>query len=199
MKKLKSGKAHGSDCLLNEYFLESVDILAPYLCDLFNAILNSGYFPEQWTEGIIIPLHKKGDKQCASNYRGITLLSCLSKIFTSVLNNRLEKFCKTNDTISDAQFGFRKGRSTVDAMFALLSTVQNYLCNNKRLYVAFVDLKKCFDSIYRNALWLKLFKAGVQGKLLSIIKCMYERVKSCVKSCNNFSDFFEYSVGLRQG
>ena len=198
-KKLKSGKAHGADCLLNEYFLESVDILAPYLCDLFNAILNSGYFPEQWTEGIIIPLHKEGDKKCVNNYRGITLLSCLSKIFTSVLNSRLETFCKVNDTISDAQFGFRKGRSTVDAMFALLSTVQNYLSNNKRLYVAFVDLKKCFDSIYRNALWLKLFRAGIQGKMLRIVKCMYEKVKSCVKSCNSFSDFFEYSVGLRQG
>lgn len=127
------------------------------------------------------------------------MLSCLSKIFTSVLNSRLETFCKVNDTISDAQFGFRKGRSTVDAMFALLSTVQNYLSNNKRLYVAFVDLKKCFDSIYRNALWLKLFRAGIQGKMLRIVKCMYEKVKSCVKSCNSFSDFFEYSVGLRQG
>ena len=199
VKRLKSGKAHGSDCLLNEFFLESVDILAPYLCDLFNAILNSGYFPEQWTEGIIIPLYKKGDKKCVNNYRGITLLSCLSKIFTSVLNSRLENFCKANDTISDAQFGFRKGRSTVDAMFALLSAVQNYLSNNKRLYVAFVDLKKCFDSIYRNALWLKLFRAGIQGKMLRIIKCMYEKVKSCVKSCNTFSEFFEYSVGLRQG
>ena len=164
VKKLKSGKAHGADCLLNEYFLESVDIVAPYLCDLFNAILNPGYVPEQWTVGIIIPLHKKGDKNGANNYRGITLLSCLSKIFTSVLNNRLETFCKEIDTISDAQFGFRKGRSTVDAMFALLSTVQNYLSNNKRLYVAFVDLKKCFDSIYRNSLWLKLFRAGLQVK-----------------------------------
>ena len=132
MKRLKSGKAHGSDCLLNEFFLESVDILAPHLCDLFNAIFNSGYFPEQWTEGIIIPLYKKGDKKCVNNYRGITLSSCLSKIFTSVLNRRLENFCKANDTISDAQFGFRKGRSTVDAMFALLSAVQNYLSNNKR-------------------------------------------------------------------
>ena len=83
---LKSGKASGADCLLNEYFLESVDSLAPYLCHLFNAIINSGYFPEQWTEGTIILLHKKGDKKCANNYRGITLLSCLSKIFTSVLN-----------------------------------------------------------------------------------------------------------------
>ena len=84
-------------------------------------------------------------------------------------------------------------------MFALLSTVQNFLSNNKRIYVAFVDLKKCFDRIYRNALWLKLFRADKQGKMLRIVKCMYEKVKSCVKSCNNFSDFLStwpaYSKG----
>ena len=84
MKRLKSGKAHVSDCLLNEYFCESVDILAPRLCDLFNALLNSGYLPEQWTEGIIITLYKMEDKKCANYYCGITLLSCLSKLFTSV-------------------------------------------------------------------------------------------------------------------
>ena len=65
---------------------------------------------EQWTEGIIIPLYKKGNKKCANNY---------------LVNNRLETFCKANDRISDTQLGFRKGNSTVDAMFALLSTIQN--------------------------------------------------------------------------
>ena len=58
---------------------------------------------------------------------------------------------------------------------------------------------KCFDSIYRNALWLKMYKSGIQGKLLRIIRDMYNKVKSCVKSCNTYSDFFEYAVGLRQG
>ena len=56
--------------------------------------------------------------------------------------------------------------------------------------VYMLPLKKCFDSIYRNALWLKLFRAGIQGKMLGIIKCMYEKVKSCVKSCNTFFEFF---------
>ena len=132
-----------------------------------------------------VPLYKKGDKKCVDNYRGITLLSCLSKLFTSVLNGRIEKFCEKKKSILDAQFGFRKCQSTVDAMFALQSIVQMYLNRNQRLYVAFIDLKKCFDSIYRNGMWLKLFKTGIQSTILRIVKNMYAKVKSCVKSCTN--------------
>ena len=80
-----------------------------------------------------------------------------------------------------------------------MSIVQHYLNENKRLYVIYVDMLKCFDSIYHNALWLKLFKSGIKGKLLRIVEEMYENVKSCVKSCTSYSDYFRYSVGLRQG
>lgn len=199
IKLLKAGKAMGSDSLMNEYFIESMDILGSHLCDIFNAILNSGFFPDKWTEGVIIPIHKKGNIDDVNNYRGITLVSCLSKLFTTIINKRIESFCNNNNVISDAQFGFRKGRSTVDAIFVLMSIIQKYLNDNKRLYVVYVDMMKCFDSIYRNALWLKLYKTGIQGKVLRIIRDMYQKVKSCVKSCNNYSDYFEYAVGLRQG
>ena len=150
-------------------------------------------------EGIIVPLHKKGDVDDVNNYRGITLVSCMSKLFTTVLNRRIESFCTENNIISDAQFGFRKGRSTVDAVFILMSLVQKYLNDNKRLYVVYVDMMKCFDSIYRNALWFKLFKCGIQGKLLRIVRDMYDKVKSCVKACGSYSEYFTYADGLRQG
>ena len=170
VKSLKRNKAYGCDHLLNEYFIETIDILSGHLCDIFNTIIDSGFFPEQWTKGIIIPLHKKGSTVDVNNYRGITLVSCLSKIFTTVLNKRIEHVCEQNNIISDAQFGFHKGRSTVDAIFILLSLVHNYLFENKRLYVIFVDMMKCFDSIYRNGMWLKLYKSGIQGKILRILR-----------------------------
>jgi hypothetical protein len=199
VKSLKRNKAYGSDCVLNEYLIESIDILAAHLCDLFNCILNSGCFPDMWSEGIIIPLYKKGNIKDVNNYRGITLVSCLAKLFTTIVNKRVEQFCNEHNIISDAQFGFRKGRSTVDAIFVLMSLVKKYLNENKRLYVIFVDMMKCFDSIYRNGMWLKLYNCGIQGKLLRIVRDMYTKVKSCVKLCSNFSDYFEYAVGLRQG
>ena len=143
IKSLKCGKAFGNDCILNEYFIECADILAMHLCDLFNGILNSGFYPTSWTEGAIIPIHKKGPTNDVNNYRGITIVSCFSKLFTTVLCKRIELFCSQNDVISDAQFEFRKGRSTVDAIYTLLTVIQKYMNNTKLLYVVFVDLMKC--------------------------------------------------------
>jgi len=150
IKLLKRNKAYGGDNLLNEYFIETVDILAPNikLCNMFSKIVDSGFFPDICSNGIIVPIHKKGPVSDVNNYRGIALVSCLSKLFTSVLNKRIEKICNEHNLISDAQCGFRRCRSTVDAIFILMSLVQNYLANNKRLYVIFVDMMKCFDSIY---------------------------------------------------
>ena len=76
--------------------------------------------------------------------------------------------------------GFGKGLSTVDAVFILMNVFQTCLSKNNRLYCAFVDMCKCFDTLYRDGLWLKLFKCGIQGKILRIIKDMYQKVKSCV-------------------
>ena len=199
VKTLNRGKAYGPDCLLNEYFIESMDIIGAHVCDIFNCILDSGFFPESWMDGIIVPLFKKGDVNNVHNYRGITLVSCLSKLFTSVLNKRIEKFCNENNTITDAQFAFVKGRSTVDAMFILLSIIQSCLNDKKRLYCSFVDFTKAFDSVYRNALWLKLYKCGIGGKCLRIIKDMYSKVKSCVRLHGGLTDSFEIPVGLKQG
>ena len=96
------------DCLLNEYFIGTFDILMSFICDIFNAVLVSGVFSDSWREGIVIPLHKKGKKNDVNNHRGITLLSCFSKLFTTVLNNRVVTFCNSNTCISEAQFGFKK-------------------------------------------------------------------------------------------
>ena len=85
-------------------------------------------------------------------------------------------------------------------LFTLLqSLIQKVLNQKERLYCAFVYLQKAFDSLYLNVLWFKLYKLGIDVKLRRIIRDMYDRVKSCVRHCNSFSEFFECSVGLRQG
>ena len=101
--------------------VNTVDIdKSPLLVRLFNVIFDSGNFPSIWTEGIIIPLFKKGHANDANNNRGITLISCLEKIFTSVINNRLLKWSNENSIVTDAQFGFKPGYGTTDAIFSLL-------------------------------------------------------------------------------
>ena len=78
-------------------------------------------------EGLIVALHKKNDCNDVYNYRGITLISCFAKIFTGIINKRLTDWAENNTVISDAQFGFRKGRSTVDAIFVLNAIISKFI------------------------------------------------------------------------
>ena len=87
----------------------------------------------------------------------------------------------------------------MDAIYTLHTLIENMLNNNNKIYCALVDMKKAFDSIYRNALWLKLFKLGVHGKMLRIVKAMYVSVRCRFRHLNIYSDFFEVAVGLKQG
>ena len=148
---------------------------------------------------IIVPLFKKNDPNDINNYRGITLVSCFSKIFTGALSNRLNKWAENNDVLSDSQFGFRKGRSTTDAIFVLNAIIQKILNEKGRLFCTFIDLNKAFDNVYLNGLWYKLYKLGINAKMLRVIKDMYNKVKTCVRGCNSYSDFFDCAVGLKQG
>ena len=190
IKKLKRGKSYAGDQLINEYFIETADILAPHIVDLFNLILDTGHFPSEWSEGIIVPVHKKNDIDDVNNYRGITLVSCFSKLFTSILNKRLNTWAENYNICGDTQFGFRKGKSTVDAIFVLNAVIQKFLSRNDRLYCAFIDLRKAFDSVYLNGLWYKIYQLGINGKMLNIVRSMYNNVKCCVRRCSSYSDFF---------
>ena len=87
------------------------------------------------------------------NYRCITLLSCLGKLFTRVLNNRLAEWAENDNIMNDNQFGFRKGRSTTDCLFILHGLVEIFLSQKKELFCAFIDYEKAYDYIDRAAMW----------------------------------------------
>ena len=101
----------------------------------------------------MVPLFKKNDPNDVNNYREIILVSYFSKIFIGVLNNRLKKWTESNDVLSDWQVGFRKGRSTTDAIFVLNSIIQKVLKEEGRLFGAFIDLKKGLRQCYMKGLW----------------------------------------------
>jgi hypothetical protein len=200
IQKLKNGKAAGVDKIINEYIKSTVEIMIPVYVALFNKILNSGSIPESWVIGLIVPIYKnKGDADDCNNYRGITLLSCLGKLFTSVLNNRLYNFCEDNAIINELQTGFRKGYSTVDHIFLLKHVIDLYCYKKKKLFCAFVDYSKAFDTVWRDALWYKLRQSGIDGKLLDVIVSIYRHIKSCVFVNGTTSDYFASLTGVRQG
>ena len=75
--------------------------------------------PVDWSKGLIFPLHKDGDDRDPSNYRGITLLSVVGKLYSSIITRRLSLWCEKESKISDEQCGFRKDRSTIDQLYIL--------------------------------------------------------------------------------
>ena len=90
-------------------------------------ILSTGWFPEIWVKSVLVPLLKKCSVKDTSNYRGISLISHVGKLFTSVLCTRLMNWCKENSILTDAQFGFIPGYGTQDAIFALYSVITKTL------------------------------------------------------------------------
>ena len=112
---------------MNELFKKCVDILLPLLHRLFNKIFYSGLDLHSWLRSCIVPLFKKNDVTDINNYRGISLVSCFEKLFTSIINNRMLEWENIYSILTDAQFGFRGGLSTVDAMFALQAIIKRSL------------------------------------------------------------------------
>ena len=107
IKRLKHNKAHGPYTLLNEYFIESAGLICSHFEKLFNKILEKGEFQSVWNKGIIIPLHMNESLSDTNIYRGVTLVSCFGKIFSSILNERLQNWAKQNSANTDAQIGFK--------------------------------------------------------------------------------------------
>ena len=115
--------------------------------------MRSGEIVPEWLVGIIVPIHKNGAKHDPSNYRGITLRSCLGKLFMAILNNRLLTYTIQNDILSKSQLGFLAGNRTSDAHIILNNIIKKYCHNrNKKVYSAFIDFSKAFDSIRRDIL-----------------------------------------------
>uniref|UniRef100_A0ABM0MA50 RNA-directed DNA polymerase from mobile element jockey-like n=1 Tax=Saccoglossus kowalevskii TaxID=10224 RepID=A0ABM0MA50_SACKO len=200
IKKLNNNKAAGVDLIINEFLKNSRDDITSLIVQLFNIVLDTGIVPTSWIMGCIKPIFKNtGDTSDPSNYRGITLLSCLGKFFTAVINDRLTSYLNCVGSLGEEQAGFRAGYSTLDHIFVLHSVIDLYLHNKKRVYCAFIDYKKAFDLIDSTSLWFKLISNHINGKIITVIYNMYNQAKSCVIDGSDTSDFFNCNVGVRQG
>ena len=142
---------------------------------------------------------QKGDVNDAGNYRGITLINILAKVYSQLLVNRLTGWVEKYEKITKHQFGFQKGKSIVDCIFILHSIISKTLDSGEKLYCVFINYEKCFDKIDRTFLWQKLISEKVSCKLVNDIRSMYITVKSCVRYNSSYSEFFSLNNGLKQG
>ena len=182
IQKLKTGKACGPDGIPPDLYMCQAPIFVEYLVTLFNTVFHSGIYPDEWTKSMIFPLYKKGNANDVNNYRGISLLNVLGKIFSHVLNARLKRWCDMFNVIPEAQAGFRSNYSTIDNIFTLQSLVQKYIGQaGGRFYVLYVDFFKAFDWVDRAKLWYIMQENGCNNNMLAILKSMYASVMASVR------------------
>ena len=158
IQRLKRGKAAAEDGLLNEFFKYATSNTKSVILKVFNECLKNGIYP--WNTALITPLHKKGDRGDPNNYRAIAVGSNLGKLFSSILLERLIAFRSTYCPDTSNQLGFVKEAQTSDHVFTLNTCIEKYTKQRKRLYACFVDYRKAFDTVCREALLFKLSKLG---------------------------------------
>lgn len=200
VKNIRNNKAPGDDMIINEYIFSSVDRMIDIYVYLFNIVFETGILPEAWLIGNIIPIFKnKGSRLEPQNYRPITLLSCIGKIFTSILNTRLCDYLDDLSILLENQAGFRQGYSTTDHIFSIYALFELLKLKKKKLFCIFVDFEKAFDFVQRNFLLFKLLQNNINGKFFRVIQNMYQDIKSRIVHNNEKSAFFSSEIGVRQG
>ena len=181
IKRLKNNKAAGIDNIPAEFFKFSNGVLLEPIVLLFNKVFDTGNYPRAWCEGIINPVHKQGSKFQPENFRKITIVSALGKLFEIIMNNRLtfvEHALHMNDPF---QNGFKENSRATDNAFILNALIDKSAASKRPLYICYVDFKAAFDKINRAALLYKMMSKGIGGKFIEIIKSMFSNAKSRVK------------------
>ena len=139
-KKLKNDKSCGIDNIINEFLKFCPSEMKSIIVKIFNLVLNTGLIPDEWCISLVQPIYKnKGETSDPDNYRGISLISCLGKLFTMAINERLTKYLDNMGIIGDEQAGFRKNYSTMDHIFVISSLINLYKHKGKIIYCAFID------------------------------------------------------------
>ena len=114
---MNPGKSPGPDGIVIEMFKSTLGQILPFLKTLFNNVYDRGEVPADWCESIICPIFKSGSNQEPQNYRGISLMNSISKIFNGILTARVQKWAEENNVLDESQAGFRRGFSTIDNIF----------------------------------------------------------------------------------
>ena len=197
IQQLKVGKASSFDQIPNEILKALDPNMRDLLLQLFNLCLKTGTYI--WNKSVITPIHKKGCTTNPDNYRAIAVCSCIGKLLSTMLLNRLIVHRDTTCPDPPNQAGFKKGSQCNDHIFTLLTIMEKYRKMKSKVYAVFIDLRKAFDLVCRQALLFKLACYGVNGGFFHIIKDMYSNSIGHIKINGKISEAFRISKGTEQG
>ncbi|BHF77028.1 hypothetical protein SprV_0502013000 [Sparganum proliferum] len=168
--KLKEAKSPGPDEIPAKLLKELATELAEPLCLLFQASLDEGRLPPEWKTAWISPIHKSGSRTSANNYRPVSLTSICCKVMERIVKRELMRFLGQHHLLSNAEHGFRRGRSCLTNLLYCLEQWTRSIDEGNVVHVAYIDFKKAFDSMPHQLLLYKLNRIGVRGKLLKWIE-----------------------------
>lgn len=196
-KETKNRKSTGPDGINMELLKYGGILLHFRLLHLINQCWRNCKIPEAWTTAEIISLFKKGDRNNCENYRGISLLNSIYKVYAKIINKRLKVI--SENLLSEEQCGFRTGRSTSDNVFILQQLFEKRREFNLQTHVAFVDFVKAFDRVNRSLLWTIMKDGGYPQHLINTIKSLYCNSKIIINTGRNKTQEIFINRGVRQG
>lgn len=208
VNEMKNKKSCGYDDIPIAVIKENLDVLAEPLTVFYNKCIAEGIFPDQLKIAKIIPIHKKGSKTDPKNYRPISLLPVLSKIFEKNIKNRLLVHLNLNKVLHLRQFGYQKNVGTGDAIYTLVEDITSKLNRKIRVAGIFLDLSSAFDTIDHKLLIAKLEHYGVRGGTLQLFSSYLRNRKMYVDISNmqansssncNKSSMQDIVAGVPQG
>ena len=197
INNLKPGKSPGLDNIYSEYIKAGGDPLLDALHILFNKITTSLIVPQPFREALIVVLFKKGNRLDCKNYRPISLLSHIYKIFISIIANRVKHDLYAS--LPETQAAYQPGRGTIEQIIALEQIIEKSIEFNNPVYLVFIDFTKAFDSIKLPCLWKLLEETSINKKYINLLKCTYQNSKACIKTDIGISRHFDILKGVKQG
>ncbi|CAK1600201.1 unnamed protein product [Parnassius mnemosyne] len=176
-----------------------IDTIAPHLAIIFNTSIESGVFPDLMKHSKVIPLFKSGSTLDPANFRPISVLPTLSKIFEKIVLDQMLNFFNINNLLHKNQFGFTRGRSTTDAGVELIKYIFNAWENSQDALGIFCDLSKAFDCVHHETLIRKLQHYGVRSDALKLIISYLSKRTQKVVINNMSSSGSMVQMGVPQG
>ena len=194
-------KSHFSHCGIPGKFLSFISTpLSFSMSRLFNNLFELGHFPDLWKIAHVTAIYKRsGPKTCKSSFRPISLLPSLSKIYESVIHDRLLKHCLENNIITEKQAAYLKGDSTVSQLLYIVHNIRTNWSKNKITQGLFLDVSSAFDKVWHNGLLAKLNQIGVEGTFLDTICSYLADRKQVVVVDGVKSETLETKAGVPQG
>jgi hypothetical protein len=199
ISRLKNGKSPGPDGVPAEVFKYGGHELTSHMHEFIVACWNDEKIPSRWRSSNIVTIYKrKGDRAVCGNSRGISLLDVASKIFGRVLLDRLVGYV-ADRMLPESQCGFRADRSTHDMIFVCRQLFEKCREQHQPISVAFIDLRKAFDTVNRELMFEVLARFGCPPKFVSLIRQLYQNTTARVAAGGDMSESFPVEVGVKQG